>query len=260
MVGFASEELFILFLISSPLLLLHNWNPCSFSLLSTLDIHFWRSKWRKDGESDPCFLNLWSLLIESQASRWCSDKEPACQRRRHKRHRFNPWVRKIPAVGNSNPLQDSCLGKPMGRGKPMVGYRPWGHKELDTAEPRHTHTHTHTHTYSLSLSLSLLSLSLWKVGRILLLGRAPSTSWVIKLFSKQNGRCEAPVPGLHQLLEDLSCLGIILPSQLFLLSPVVISNLGGSRSFKTFHHLSRDQWGGTEDFGSGPGYFEETRG
>ena len=25
-----------------------------------------------------------------------SGKEPACQRRRHKRHRSNPWVRKIP--------------------------------------------------------------------------------------------------------------------------------------------------------------------
>ena len=32
-------------------------------------------------------------------------KEPACQCRRHKRHRFNPWARKIPWVGNGNPLQ-----------------------------------------------------------------------------------------------------------------------------------------------------------
>ena len=27
--------------------------------------------------------------------RWCSGKESACQCRRCKRHRFNPWVRKI---------------------------------------------------------------------------------------------------------------------------------------------------------------------
>ena len=26
------------------------------------------------------------------------------------------WVRKIPAEGNGNPLQYSCLGNPMGRG------------------------------------------------------------------------------------------------------------------------------------------------
>ena len=25
-----------------------------------------------------------------------SDKEPTCQCRRHKRHRFDPWVRKMP--------------------------------------------------------------------------------------------------------------------------------------------------------------------
>ena len=246
MAGFASEELFILFLISSPLPLLHNWNPYSFSLLSTLDIHFWTNKWRKDGESDPCFLNLWSLLIENHASGWCSGKEPACQCRRHKRHRFNPWVRKIPWRGKQQPTSGILPGKTHGQRSP-VGYSPRGHKESDMTERACVHTHTHTHTTS-------------SIRRILLLKRAPCTSWVIKLFSWKNGRHEAPVPGLHQFLEDLSCLGIILPSQFFLLFPVVISNLSGSRSFKTFHHLSRDQWGGTEDFGSGPGYFEETRG
>ena len=38
--------------------------------------------------------------------------------------------------GNSNPLQYSCLEKN------LVGYSPWGCKELDTTE-RLTHTHTH---------------------------------------------------------------------------------------------------------------------
>jgi len=32
------------------------------------------------------------------------------------RHRFNPWVRKIPGEGNGNPLYYSCLGNPMDRG------------------------------------------------------------------------------------------------------------------------------------------------
>ena len=39
-------------------------------------------------------------------------KEPACQCRRHKRHRFDPWLRKI--QGNL-PLQYSCLGNSMDR-------------------------------------------------------------------------------------------------------------------------------------------------
>ena len=45
-----------------------------------------------------------------------SCKEPACQCRKHKRHRFHPWVGKIPWKGNGNPLQDSCLENPMDRG------------------------------------------------------------------------------------------------------------------------------------------------
>ena len=39
-----------------------------------------------------------------------SGKEPACQRRRLKRRRFDPWV------GNGNPLQYSCLENSMDRG------------------------------------------------------------------------------------------------------------------------------------------------
>ena len=33
-----------------------------------------------------------------------------------RRCRFDPWVRKIPAEGNGNPLQYSCLENPMDRG------------------------------------------------------------------------------------------------------------------------------------------------
>ena len=43
------------------------------------------------------------------------DKESAYQCRRHKRHRFDPWVKKIPGGGNGNPFQysglDSCMDK-----------------------------------------------------------------------------------------------------------------------------------------------------
>ena len=38
-------------------------------------------------------------------------KESACNR-----HRFDPWVRKIPGEGNGYPLQRSCLGNPIDRG------------------------------------------------------------------------------------------------------------------------------------------------
>ena len=42
-----------------------------------------------------------------------SGKEPTCQCRRYKRHRFNPWVGK---EGHGNPLQYSCLENHMDRG------------------------------------------------------------------------------------------------------------------------------------------------
>ena len=35
----------------------------------------------------------WTMKV---LPRWCSDKESACQCKRHKRHGFDPWVRKIP--------------------------------------------------------------------------------------------------------------------------------------------------------------------
>ena len=45
-----------------------------------------------------------------------SGEEPACQGTRHKRRRFNPWVRKIPWGRHGNPLQCSYLENPMDRG------------------------------------------------------------------------------------------------------------------------------------------------
>ena len=100
-----------------------------------------------------------------------SSKESACQCRRHKRRRFDPWLGRSPRDRNGNPLQYSCLENPMGRGgwqatvhgaarvghdwvtKPaappptpaflpgefrrqrsLAGYSLWCHKELDMTE------------------------------------------------------------------------------------------------------------------------------
>ena len=43
-------------------------------------------------------------------------KKLACQCRKYKRRRFDPWGRKIPAEGHSNPLQYSRLKNPMDGG------------------------------------------------------------------------------------------------------------------------------------------------
>ena len=48
-------------------------------------------------------------------------KKSACQCRRYKRHRFDPWVRKIPWRRACNPLQYLCLENPHGK-RSLAGY------------------------------------------------------------------------------------------------------------------------------------------
>ena len=61
-------------------------------------------------------------------------KEPAFQRRKHRRLGFNPWVRKIPwrRAWQSTPV--FLPGESHGQ-RSLVGYSPWSRKALDmTAE------------------------------------------------------------------------------------------------------------------------------
>ena len=69
-------------------------------------------------------------------------EESACQGRRLE---FNPWVRKIPWSRKWQPTPVFLPGKSHGQ-RNLVGYSPWGHKDLDMTD--HAHTHTYTHTYS----------------------------------------------------------------------------------------------------------------
>ena len=72
-------------------------------------------------EDGPMAINLSQqvalmLCVLICIARWHGDREPACQCRRHKRRRVDPWVGRSPGVGNGNPLQYSCLENPMDRG------------------------------------------------------------------------------------------------------------------------------------------------
>ena len=57
-------------------------------------------------------------------------KESICQ---CKRLRFNPWVRKITWWRKWQPTLVFLPGESLGQ-RNLEGYRPWGHKELDTTE------------------------------------------------------------------------------------------------------------------------------
>ena len=62
-----------------------------------------------------------------------SGKEPACQCRRHKRHKFDPWVRKIPWRRAWQPTPVVLPRESYGQ-RILAGYSPWSHKESDTSE------------------------------------------------------------------------------------------------------------------------------
>ena len=67
-------------------------------------------------------------LYQVGLSRWLSGKESTCQCRRHKRHGFSPWFRKIPWSRKWQSTPVFLHGKFHGQ-RSLVGYSPWDHKE-----------------------------------------------------------------------------------------------------------------------------------
>ena len=57
---------------------------------------------------------------------------------------FKPWVEKI-SWRRKWQLTPVLVPEKSQQLRSLVGYSPWGHKELDT----HTHTHTHTLTQAM---------------------------------------------------------------------------------------------------------------
>ena len=62
-----------------------------------------------------------------------SGKEPTCQCRRPKRHRFDLWVRKTLWRRKWQPTLVFLPGEPHGQ-RSLEGHSPWGCKESDTTE------------------------------------------------------------------------------------------------------------------------------
>ena len=66
---------------------------------------------------------------ESELPRWLSGKESACECRRHKRCRLDPWVGKIPQRRKWQPTPEFLPGESHGQ-RSLAGYSPSGCKEL----------------------------------------------------------------------------------------------------------------------------------
>ena len=76
-----------------------------------------------------CFsfaIELHHIIGYTRLPRWLTGKESACQCRRHKRCRFNPWVEKMPWRRH----QFSFLEKSHGL-RILAGCSPWGRKRVE---------------------------------------------------------------------------------------------------------------------------------
>ena len=86
--------------------------------------------------------DLHYLVYGFKCSSLCgaSGKEPACQRRRHKRHGFNPWVRKIPWRSTWQPIPVFLPGKSHGQ-RSLVSYVHRVAKSQTGLKRQHACTH-----------------------------------------------------------------------------------------------------------------------
>ena len=92
-----------------------------------------------NGTSSNMFLCLDILLSTSENfltkgfPGGASCKEPTCQRRRHKRGRFNPSVRMMPWKRAQKPTPILLVGESYGE-RSLVGYSPQGHKDSERTD------------------------------------------------------------------------------------------------------------------------------
>ena len=76
--------------------------------------------------------NFYLIFFNHNSPGGTIGKEPTCQCWRHKRHRFSPWIGKIPW---RKPWKLTPVFLPgESHRQSLAGYHPWGCKELDTTE------------------------------------------------------------------------------------------------------------------------------
>ena len=76
------------------------------------------------------------------------------QCRRHRRPRFDPWVRKIPGKSECNPFQSSCLENPMDREGWWAAVHGFAKGQTRL---KHLSMCTHTHTHLFIVAVKSLS-------------------------------------------------------------------------------------------------------
>ena len=103
-------------------------------------------------------VDIWHLPFP----RGASSKESTCQRR----HGFNSWVRKILWRRKWQPVPVFLLGTFHGQ-RSLVGYSPWGPKELDVTE--HIHSEKRCFFFFFTTIAELSAQGLWPPRRCIVL-------------------------------------------------------------------------------------------
>ena len=101
-----------------------------------------------------------------------SCKESACQCSKHKRRRFDPWVRKILWSRKWQPTSVFLPGKFHGQ-RSLVGYSPWGCNELDMTERLSTQHTCHFMGFSGGSVVKNLHANVEDAGSNPVSGRSP---------------------------------------------------------------------------------------
>ena len=124
------------------------------------------------------------LYVLGSLPRWHSGKESTHQCRRCRRHRFNPWIRKILYSWKWQPAPLFLPRKFHGQGS-LAGYNPWGCKESDTTERLE-----HTHVLCIRLKIHMYShlvIIVLEVGGIII---TPSSNWDSRELEVVNDLCK----------------------------------------------------------------------
>ena len=77
---------------------------------------------------------------------WLSGKEPSCQLKSRRRHRFDSRVGKIPWRRVWQPTPVFLPGKSH-RQRSLAGYCPWAHSQTRLSGSAHTYTRNYIHTH-----------------------------------------------------------------------------------------------------------------
>ena len=110
--------------------------------------------WQKNN-NNKLTISILSFNSSSMAPGGASGKESACQYRNSRRHRFAPWVRKIPWRSKWQPTPVFLPGESHGQ-RSLAGYSPRGCKESGTTEHAcNTCTHTQYQQVTDNLKQSL---------------------------------------------------------------------------------------------------------